>query len=47
MAAHGEIQRPPVGKFNDRLWGDSHGHRHPWRVARFHTLAASKVRDVK
>jgi hypothetical protein len=27
MAAHGEIQRPPVGKFNDRLWGDSHGHR--------------------
>jgi len=28
MAAHGEIQWPPVGRFNGRLWGELHGHRH-------------------
>jgi hypothetical protein len=27
MATHGEIQWPPVGSFDGRLWGDSHGHR--------------------
>jgi uncharacterized protein (TIGR04222 family) len=29
MAAHGEIRWPPVGRFNGRLRGDSHGRRHP------------------
>jgi hypothetical protein len=28
MAAHGEIQWPPVGRFNGRLWGELHGRRH-------------------
>ena len=27
MAAHGEIQWPPVGRFNGRLWGELHGRR--------------------
>jgi hypothetical protein len=27
MATHGEIQRPPVGRFNGRLWGEWHGRR--------------------
>lgn len=33
MAAHGEIQWPPVGSFSGRLWGDFHGRRHTqgWR----------------
>jgi hypothetical protein len=29
MAAHGEIRWPPLGRFNGRLWGESHGRRHP------------------
>jgi hypothetical protein len=28
MATHGEIRRPPVGTFDGRLRGDSHGRRH-------------------
>jgi hypothetical protein len=28
MAAHGEIRWPPLGRFNGRLWGGSHGRRH-------------------
>jgi hypothetical protein len=28
MAAHGEVGRPPVGRFGGRLWGGSHGRRH-------------------
>ena len=28
MATHGEIRWPPVGTFDGRLRGDSHGHRH-------------------
>jgi hypothetical protein len=27
MAAHGEIRWPPLGRFNGRLWGESHGRR--------------------
>jgi hypothetical protein len=28
MATHGEIQWPPAGTFDGRLWGASHGRRH-------------------
>jgi pimeloyl-ACP methyl ester carboxylesterase len=28
MATHGEIQWPPVGRINGRLWGELHGRRH-------------------
>ncbi len=28
MAAHGEIRWPPLGRFNGRRWGESHGRRH-------------------
>jgi len=38
MAATGEVWRPPVGRSDGRLWGGSHGRRHPhkdecWRHA--------------
>jgi len=42
MAAHGEIRWPPVGRFNGRLWGESHGRRH----ARAQTDYASAVSRV-
>jgi len=32
MAAHGEIRWPPLGRFNGRLWGESHGRRHGART---------------
>jgi hypothetical protein len=28
MATHGEKPRPPAGRFDGRLWGAFHGHRH-------------------
>jgi hypothetical protein len=35
MATHGEIRWPPVGTFDGRLRGDSHGRRHLTRAAPF------------
>ena len=33
MATHGEIRWPPVGTFDGRLRGDSHGRRHTGSVS--------------
>lgn len=33
MATHGEIRWPPVGTFDGRLWGDSHGRRHAGSIS--------------
>ncbi len=48
MATHGEIQWPPVGRFNGRLWGELHGRRHAsWLGPTIIFLSQKMVGDTR